>query len=57
MQKKLSKNNNKRLKKTRQSSKTDISDFKLECAKMILMKFVSMVQVSGENLKPFGSMR
>ena len=33
------KNNSKKLKKTRQSSKTDISDIKLECAKMFLMKF------------------
>ena len=27
------------LKKTRQTSKTDISDLKLECDKMFLMKF------------------
>ena len=27
------------LKKTKQSSKTDISDFKLECVKTFLMKF------------------
>ena len=36
---KVIKNNTKKLKKTtRQPSKTDISDFKLECAKMFLMK-------------------
>ena len=29
----------KSLKQTRHSSKTDISGFKLECAKMFLMKF------------------
>ena len=39
MQKKVSKNNRKKLKKTRQLSKADISDFKLECAKMFLMNF------------------
>ena len=38
MQKKVSKNNRKKLKKTRQLSKADISDFKLECTKMFLMK-------------------
>ena len=37
---KVIKNNSKKLKKKkiRQPSKTDISDFKLECAKMFLMK-------------------
>ena len=28
-----------KIEKTRQSSKEDISDFKLECAKVFLMKF------------------
>ena len=38
--KKVSKNTGKKLnKKTRQSSKTYISDFKHECGKMFLMKF------------------
>ena len=37
--KKLAKIAAKSLKKTRQSSKTDISDFKLECGKMFLIKF------------------
>ena len=39
IQKRVSKNYSKKLKKTRQSSKADILDFKLECAKTFLMKF------------------
>ena len=54
--KKVSKNNSKKLKKTRKSSKTGISDFKLECAKMFLMEFLSIIQIIGENSKPFWSM-
>ena len=39
IQKKVSKNNSKKLKNPRQSLKTDVSDFKLECVKIFLMKF------------------
>ena len=39
MQKKVSKNNSKKFKKARQSPKIDVSDFKLKCANMSLMKF------------------
>ena len=43
IQKRVSKNNSKKLKKTRQLAKTDISDFKLECAKMFLMNFQAKI--------------
>ena len=40
VQKKLAKITAKsKKKKTRQSSKTDVSDFKIECTKMLLMRF------------------
>ena len=39
MQKTVTKNKSKKFKKGRQSSKSDISNFKLECAKTFLMKF------------------
>ena len=52
IQKKVNKSNSKKLKKARQSSKTDVSDLKLECAKMFLMNFCQHGSNFGRKIQP-----